>query len=281
MQTITLADRTVPALGMGTWGLGEGSAAQRQQERASLQWGLDHGLTVIDTAEMYGDGAAETLVGQAIQGTPRDQLTLISKFYPWHATARKMRSALTASLKRLHTDYLDVYLLHWRGTTPLRETLAGLAELQQAGLIRAYGVSNFDVADLKEAAGLPGGSALVANEVLYNLAARGIEVDLLPYHRAHHLTTIGYSPFGSGNGQQIALPRPVQALAKAKGLSPWQLMLAWTLRTGQVLTIPKAASLAHMQANHAALAVTWTPAELAVLDHAFPAPTHKVPLAMI
>ncbi|WP_179394300.1 aldo/keto reductase [Lacticaseibacillus absianus] len=279
-RTITLAGRTVPALGIGTWGLGEGSTAQSEAELASLRLGLDHGLQVIDTAEMYGDGAAETLVGQAIQGRARDQLVLISKFYPWHATARKMRVALEASLRRLGTDYLDLYLLHWRGNTPLRETLTGLQALQQAGLIRAYGVSNFDVADLQDALALPGGAQLAANEVLYNLTARGIEVDLCATHAAHGLTTIGYSPFNSGRGTSIHLPRAVHALARAKGLSDHQLMLAWTLRD-QVLSIPKAASPAHMQADLAAQAVTWTAPELAQIEAAFPRPSHKVPLQMI
>lgn len=279
--TIQLADATVPTLGMGTWYLGEGSAARSEQEIAALRYGLDHGLTVIDTAEMYGEGAAETLVGQAIAPYDRHRLYLISKFYPWHATARQMKKALEQTLMRLGTDYLDLYLYHWRGNTPLKETLGGLAALQQAGLIRAYGVSNFDVADLKEAAVVPGGEQIRANEVLYNLAARGIEFDLQAYQRAHKQTLIGYSPFNSGSGNTIRLPRPLLALARAKNISSHQLMLAWTLCHGNVLPIPKASSIAHVQDNLAALAVTFTPDELALIDNAFPAPTHKEPLTMI
>ncbi|MFD1485098.1 aldo/keto reductase [Lacticaseibacillus baoqingensis] len=281
MQTIKLAGTKVPALGMGTWYLGEGNAAKSQQEIQSLRYGLDHGLTVIDTAEMYGEGASETLVGQAIKPYDRHQLYLISKFYPWHATARQMRKALENSLQRLGTDYLDLYLYHWRGNTPLKETLAGMQALKKAGLIKAYGVSNFDVADLKEAAALPGGDQIAANEVLYNLSARGIDYDLRPYQRLHHQTLIGYSPFNSGAGQSIVVPQPLKAMAKAKGITEHQLLLAWTMRDHDVFPIPKAANAKHMAANIAAMAVTFTADELETIDHAFPAPTTKQPLGMI
>lgn len=281
MKTFQLAQTTVPALGMGTWYLGEGDQATSQQEIAALRYGLDHGLTVIDTAEMYGEGKSETLVGQAIAGYPREQLFLISKFYPWHAGARQMRHALENSLARLGVDYLDLYLYHWRGTTPLEETMAGMQALQEAGLIRHYGVSNFDVADLQEAAACTGGENIAANEVCYNLAARGIDYDLRPYQKEHHQSLIGYSPFNSGSGDTIRLPQSVQALARAKNISSHQLMLAWTMRDQDVLPIPKASSAAHMQQNIAALDVTFTPDELAVIDAAFPAPKKKQPLTMI
>ncbi|WP_225046746.1 aldo/keto reductase [Lacticaseibacillus kribbianus] len=280
MQTISLAGVRVPALGIGTWYLGEGSPAQTALEVQSLRTGLDHGLTVIDTAEMYGDGAAETLVGSAIQGYDRSDLFVISKFYPWHATATKMRAALEASLRRLRLDYLDLYLLHWRGSTPLAETLAGAQALQQAGLIRAFGVSNFDVADLEELAGLPGGDRVAANEVLYNLQARGIEYDLMPYQQKRDMALIGYSPFGSGSGRTIRLPRPIHDIARAKHLSDHQLMLAWTMRD-RVLSIPKAATPVHMTENLAVQDVTFTRDELAAIDRAFRRPTSKKPLEMI
>ena len=265
---------------MGTWYLGEGSATRCDQEIATLRAGIDHGLTVIDTAEMYGEGLAETLVGKAIAPYDRHDLVLISKFYPWHATARQLRKALEQTLARLGTDYLDMYLYHWRGNTPLKETLAGLNTLRQAGLIRAYGVSNFDVADL-EATQAVADSAIAANEVLYNLQARGIEYNLQPYQKRHGQTLIGYSPFGSGQGDRIRLPRPLLALARAKGLSSHQLMLAWVLRHRDLLAIPKASTIAHMQDNLGALAVTFTPDELALIDQYFPAPTTKQPLTMI
>lgn len=279
--TIQLADTTVPILGMGTWYLGEGDQARSNREIATLRYGLDHGLTVIDTAEMYGEGQSETLVGQAIAPYDRHQIFLISKFYPWHATARQMQKALEKSLTRLGTDYLDLYLYHWRGNTPLDETIAGLEALRQAGLIRAFGVSNFDVQDLQAAQSVAGGAAICANEVLYNLQARGIEYDLIPYQQQHHQTLIGYSPFNSGSGDSIRLPRPLLQLARAKNISSHQLMLAWVLHHHDLLSIPKASSIAHMQANLGALAVTFTPDELAMIDAAFPAPTHKQPLTMI
>lgn len=268
-------------LGVGTWGLGLGTPAQAASERAALTYALDHGVTTIDTAEMYGDGAAETLVGETIANRSRSELFLISKFYPWHATPALMRKALVASLRRLRTDYLDLYLLHWPGNTPLADTMAGLAALQQAGLIRAYGVSNFNVEDLKAARAVPGGDQLVANEVLYNVQSRGIEYDLQPYQDRAGIDLIGYSPFGSGDGRAITIPNAVQALAATKGVSAHQLLLAWTMRSGRVLSIPKAASLPHMRANLAAARLKLTPADLAVIDAAWPAPTHPVPLESI
>ena len=281
LPTFDLAHTAIPALGMGTWYLGEGNAAKTQQELSALRYGLDHGIKVIDTAEMYGEGAAETLVGQAIAPYDRHQLYLISKFYPWHATATQMKKALEASLARLGTDYLDLYLYHWRGNTPLAETLTGMAALKKAGLIKAYGVSNFDVTDLKEAAELPGGIDISANEVLYNLKARGIDYDLRTYQKQHDQSLIGYSPFNSGSGNTIILPQGLQDLAKAKHITAHQLMLAWTWRHQDVLAIPKASSVAHVQANLDAMHTTFTSDELTLIDSAFPEPTQHVPLAMI
>lgn len=281
MQQIKIGQEHVPALGMGTWHMGEGSAAKTQAEVASLRYGLDHGLTVIDTAEMYGEGAAERVVGQAMQDYERSQIYLISKFYPWHATDKLIRKSLAASLRRLGTDYLDLYLLHWRGTTPLTETIGTLRALQNEGLIRAYGVSNFDTLDLAEARAVAGGKGVVANEVLYNVAKRGIEYDLLPAQKQSGITLIGYSPYGSGNGQAITVPQPVQELAAAKGITAHQLLLAWVLRNGDVLSIPKASRPEHMAANIAAMDVQLTPADLQLIDAYFPAPTGKVPLAEI
>lgn len=276
-----IAEEDVSDLGIGTWHIGGGDANSTMAEMAALRYGLDHGLSVIDTAEMYGEGKAETLVGQAIKTYDRSQLYLISKFYPWHATPAAMRTALTASLQRLGTDYLDLYLLHWPGDTPASETLAGLQALKKEGLIRQFGVSNFDVAELRTWLNTPGGDGIVANEVLYNLKARGIDYDLLPFHRDKGIATIGYSPFNSGRGDSIRLPQPLQKLAASKSITPHQLLLAWTLRSNDVMPIPKAGSTAHMAANIAALQVHFSPDELALIDQAFPAPTHKVPLATI
>jgi diketogulonate reductase-like aldo/keto reductase len=281
MQQVKIGNKRVPQIGMGTWFMGEGSAQKTKDEVASLRYGLDHGLTVIDTAEMYGEGAAERVVGQAIQGYNRENIFLISKFYPWHATDSLIRKSLKASLRRLGTDYLDLYLLHWRGNTPLTETISTLRSLQNEGLIRAYGVSNFDTLDLAEARAVSGGRGVVANEVLYNVAARGIEYDLVPAQQQAGVALISYSPYGSGDGHAIRVPHALQKLADSKGITAHQLLLAWVLRTGNVLSIPKASRKEHMAANIAAGDVELTADDLRLIDKYFPAPTHKVPLAEI
>ncbi|MFD1430828.1 aldo/keto reductase [Lacticaseibacillus mingshuiensis] len=275
MKMITLAGQQVPQLGLGTWGLGENKATA-DTALAALQAGISAGATVIDTAEMYGDGAAETLVGRLWQTVPRDRVFLISKFYPWHADPTEMRVALLNSLRRLKTDYLDLYLLHWPGDTPLAATVQGLNALKKEGLIRAYGVSNFDVADVQKWLAVPD-APLTANEVLYNVAERGIEFDLLPRHRQRGITTIGYFPFNSGSGDSIPVPDSLKALAAEKGVTVHQLLLAWTMRT-DVLSIPKASTVAHMTANLAAADLTLSPTDLARIDQLFPGPTRKMPL---
>ena len=281
MKTIKIGDVTLPNVGMGTWYLGEGNAAQSKRETEALKYGLDHGLTVIDTAEMYGNGAAESLIGNFLGDYHRSNIYLISKFYPSHADKKQMRTALTNSLSRLKTDYLDLYLLHWRGATPLAETLEGLQELKKEGLIRQYGVSNFDVDDMDQLTLEPGGDHVVANEVLYNLQSRGIEYDLLPRQKQAGITTIGYSPYGSGSGKSIKLTPELVNLAKTKGISTHQLMLAWVLRNGDVLSIPRTGEASHMAENIKAAEVTFTSDELALFDQAFPAPRHLIPLEMI
>ena len=281
MKTINIGDVTVPIVGMGTWYLGEGNAEQSARETQALKYGLDHGLRVIDTAEMYGNGAAETLIGSFLGDYPRANIYLISKFYPSHADKKQMRTALTNSLSRLKTDYLDLYLLHWRGATPLAETLEGLQELKKEGLIRQYGVSNFDVDDMDQLTLEPGGEQVVANEVLYNLQSRGIDFDLLPRQKQAGITTIGCSPYGSGSGKSIKLTPELTDLAKSKGISTHQLLLAWVLRNGDVLSIPRTGEASHMAENIAAADVTFSPDELDLFDQAFPMPRHHVPLEII
>lgn len=271
---------TTPTFGLGTWHLGEGSSEQTEQEAQALQTGLAANLTVIDTAEMYGDGAAESLVGQVLATVPREQVFLVSKFYPWHADQQQVQRALTASLKRLGTDYLELYLLHWRGDTPLAETVSALEKLRKTGIIHAWGVSNFDVADLEELWSVPGGQNCAANECLYNLQARGIEYDLLPWQRAHHLPFIGYSPFGSEHADFLTFKPELKDLAQAKGVSVHQLALAWVMHQG-VLPIPKVSSVKHMQDNLAATQIKLSKEELTLIDQLYPAPQHKVSLAMI
>lgn len=267
---------TVPALGQGTWLMGE-QRAQRQSEIAALRLGVSLGMTLIDTAEMYGEGLTEALVGEALAGL-RDEVFLVSKVYPHNASRRGVVQACERSLKRLHTDRIDLYLLHWRGGEPLAETVAGFEALQQAGKIRHWGVSNFDTGDMVELFDTPGGEHCAANQVLYNLARRGPEFDLLPWQAERRVPTMAYCPI-----EQARLPRDgaLAAIAKARGLTPFQIALAWVLRRPGVIAIPKAAREAHVRENRAALDVVLTADELSALEHDFPPPKRKRPLEMI
>ena len=230
---------------------------------------------------MYGEGKSEKLIGEAIQGYDRSQIFLISKFYPYHASPELERQSLENSLKRLKTDYLDLYLLHWRGDKRLSETVRGLKELQNEGLIRHWGVSNFDVADLEELFSVPGGKDCFANEDLYNLSERGVEYDVLPWQKKHGVGFIGYSPFNSGKGDSIRITNNLKIVARAHNITPHQIMLAWTLRHGNVLSIPKAGTVKHMKENIAAQDIKLTSDEIKLIDNDFPQPTEKTPLAMI
>jgi diketogulonate reductase-like aldo/keto reductase len=267
---------TVPALGQGTWKMGE-SRARRKEEVAALRLGLDLGMTVIDTAEMYADGGAETVVGEAIAGR-RDEAFVVSKVLPSNATRRGTVAACEQSLKRLKIERLDLYLLHWRGGPPLAATLEGFAELLEAGKIRFWGMSNFDLADMTELMGLPGGEAVAANQVLYNLTRRGIEYDLLPWCRERSIPIMAYTPIEPGR----LLGRPeLKTVAAKHGVSPAQIALAWLLRDDGVMAIPKAATAAHVRENRAAADIRLSAADLAALDHAFPPPSKRRPLEMI
>lgn len=277
IRTVTLPDgASVPALGLGTWYMGEQSAT-RATEVAALRTGMDCGLTLIDTAEMYGDGAAEELVGEAIAGR-RDSVYLVSKVLPSHATRRGTVEACQASLRRLGTDHLDMYLLHWRGRVPLAETVAGFEDLVQAGLIRGWGVSNFDVRDLDEMASVPGGERVQTDQVLYNLNRRGLEYDLLPRCRQAGMPLMAYSPVDHGR----LLENPaVRDMASAKGATAAQLALAWVLRLPQVFAVVKASTPARVTENRAAMEISFSTAELEELDRMFPPPSSKVPLEML
>lgn len=280
MKYMTVKGEKLSQLGLGTWNMGE-NASRRDAEIAAIRCGLASGVNVIDTAEMYGEGRAESLVGEAIKDLDRSQLFLISKFYPWHASPDDQKKSLAASLKRLRTDYLDLYLLHWKSDYPLAETVKGLQDLQAAGLIRHWGVSNFDTADMQELVDIAGEGAVFANEDLYNLDKRGVEYDLLPWQKQHGIAFIGYSPFNSGNGQSIPVKASLKQIADKRGVSVHQVLLAWTMRTGQVLTIPKASSVAHMRANLAAADLVLTAGELAALDRYYLPPKSKQPLESI
>jgi diketogulonate reductase-like aldo/keto reductase len=275
-MTILPSGEAVPALGQGTWYMGD-LPARRAAEVAALRAGMDLGMTLIDTAEMYGDGAAERLVGAAISGR-RDQAFIVSKVLPHHATRRGAVAACEASLKRLATDRIDLYLLHWRGGVPLEDTLAGFADLQRAGKIRHWGVSNFDADDMDELNALAGGSAVAANQVLYNLTRRGIEFDLLPQCAAAGVPLMAYSPIEQGR----LLRDPVLAdIASRHQSTPAAVALAWVLRQPGMIAIPKASTAAHVGQNHAALDMSLDDADLAALDRAFAPPRSKQPLEMI
>jgi len=248
-----------------------------------LQAGIKAGAAVIDTAEMYGEGNAETLVGKAIQPFTRGDLYLISKVYPWNASADELPKALDRSLTRLGTDYLDLYLLHWRGDVPLAETVDALEAAKASGKIRAWGVSNFDVADMEELLRLENGDQCAANQVLYNLGARGIEYDLLPWQAEAEIPVIAYSPIAQGDrlGHHFKNDEVLKELAEAKGCTIFQLLLAWTLRQPHVLAIPQTSDSLHMLQNIEACKIVFSQSELAAIDARFPAPTKKQPLAMI
>lgn len=254
--------------------------AKRPAEIAALRLGLDLGMTLIDTAEMYGEGAAEELVGEAIAGR-RPEVFLVSKVYPHNATRKGAVAACQRSLKRLGTDYLDVYLLHWRGQVPLAETLEAFQSLKNAGAIREYGVSNFDVDDMEEALALPGGSEIVTDQVLYNLEHRGIEWDLLPWCRDRGLPIMAYSPIGHSSREQkkIFANSAVKLMAARKHATPAQIALAWVLKQ-QVVAIPKASNPRHVRENRTALDLKLTKKDFLQLDEAFPPPTEKIPLEM-
>lgn len=281
MKTVTINQQKLPALGIGTWEMGNSAAAEKEEIKA-IQVGLDAGLRVIDTAEMYGNGRSESLVGQAIKPYQRSDLFLISKVLPQNASAAKMQQSVENSLKRLQTDYLDLYLYHWRGMVPLEETVAALQSLQEKGYFRAWGVSNFDIADMEELWQLPNGKNVAANEDLYNLETRGIEYSLLPWQRKHHLPLIAYSPLGRGPkmGSRMTQDPAVMAVAQKHGATPFQILLAWVMQQPDVLAIPKSSSSMHLLSNLKALEINLTPDDLEILTKAYPKPTKKEPLAI-
>jgi len=277
MGSVVLPDgETVPSFGLGTWMMGERAGAAAA-ELASLERGLDLGARLIDTAEMYGNGGAETLVGTAIAGR-REQIFLVTKVLPDNASRDGTVAACERSLKRLRTDRIDLYLLHWRGGVPLAETVAAFAALQRAGKIRHWGVSNFDAADMAELAGVPSGAGCAANQVLYNLSRRAIEWDLLPWCRAHRMPIMAYSPIEQGR----LLKQPgLAALAGELGVRPAQLALAWLLDQPQTIVIPKATRLDHLAENFGALELTLSADAKSALDKLFPPPKGPSPLELL
>ncbi|KQU74724.1 hypothetical protein ASC75_20355 [Aminobacter sp. DSM 101952] len=275
--TTTLpAGEAVPVLGQGTWMMGE-DRARAADEVAALRLGLDLGVTLIDTAEMYGNGGAEKVVGEAIAGR-RDDVFLVSKVLPSNASRNGVVRACEASLKRMRTDRIDLYLLHWRGGVPLAETIAVFEELHRSGKIRHWGVSNFDADDMEEMERLPAGRNAQANQVLYNLGRRGIEFDLAPWCREHGMPVMAYSPVEQG---ALADDAGLQAIAARHDATAAQLALAWVMARPGVIAIPKATRLEHVRQNAAARDIRLTPGDLAELDTLFPPPARKRPLEMI
>ncbi len=274
MRRIRLGEGEVSVVGQGTWHMGE-NPAERSREIAALRLGIELGMTLIDTAEMYGEGGAEEVVGEAIQGR-RERVFLVSKVYPHNASRRGVPQACERSLRRLGTDCIDLYLLHWRGQYPLAETVEAFERLREAGKIRRWGVSNCDVDDLQELGDI---AACATNQVLYNPEERGIEFDLLPFCQAHDMPVMAYCPVGQG-GSLLQDPAIVE-VARRQGAQPGQVALAWALRQPNVLVIPKAVNPAHVRANAAAAELRLGDEELSILDGAFPPPRRKRALQMV
>ena len=277
LRAVTLrSGEQVPALGQGTWYMGE-DRRRAAEEAAALRLGIDLGMTLIDTAEMYGSGGAEEVVARAAEGM-RDQLFIVSKVYPHNASRAGVVAACERTLKRLATDRIDLYLLHWRGSIPLAETLEGFQRLERDGKIRHHGVSNFDRADMAEWVGLTGGETVAADQVLYNLSRRGPERDLVPWCRERNITIMAYTPLGQGS---ILGNRGLAEIARCRGATPAQIALAWLLRQEGTIVIPKASRPEHVRENRGALDIALTKEDLTALDRAFPPPKGKSSLGML
>jgi diketogulonate reductase-like aldo/keto reductase len=275
--TVTLPNgASMPAFGQGTWHMGE-DRRHAAAEEAALKLGIELGVTLIDTAEMYGQGSAEEITGRAIAGL-RDRLFIVSKVLPYNASQKGVVEACERSLKRLRTDHIDLYLLHWRGSIPLAETIAGFARLQKDGKIRHHGVSNFNTGDMKEWVGLAGGESVAANQILYNLTRRGPEWELIPWCRERSVAIMAYTPLGQGG---MLGNRALNEVAARHGVSPAQVALAWLSRQDVMIVIPKATQPAHVRDNRAALDLTLDADDVAALDRAFPPPTGRTALGML
>lgn len=277
LPTVMLpSGEAVPAFGLGTWHMGE-DPRRAADEAAAVRLGIELGMTLIDTAEMYGSGGAEEVVAQASAGL-RDRLFIVSKVLPYNASQKGVIEACERSLKRLKTDRIDLYLLHWRGSVPLAETLAGFILLQRDGKIRHHGVSNFNADDMREWVALAGGDTVASNQILYNLARRGPEWELIPWCRERRVSIMAYSPLEQG---RVLGNRALQQVAAHHNATAAQVALAWLLRQDGMIVIPKATNQEHLRENRAALDIRLTGDDLAVLDRAFPAPTGRTSLGML
>jgi diketogulonate reductase-like aldo/keto reductase len=281
-RLVQLTDGTpLPRLGQGTWYMGD-QPSKRNEEIQTLRLGVELGMNLIDTAEMYGEGNSESMVGEAITGI-RDDVFLVSKVYPHHAGLKHIALSCESSLKRLKTDRLDLYLLHWRGNVPLSETIEGMERMVDEGRILRWGVSNFDTADMEQLSRQLRGTRCMVNQVLYHLGSRGIEYDLLPWQREHHMPIMAYCPLAQAGTLRRGLldHKVVKDIAEHYGIKPLQLLLAWTIRNDQVMAIPKASTTAHVTQNAATANIQLLEEDIRKLDAIFPKPTKKAALDMV
>jgi len=282
MKTIMFGDQPVPAIGIGTWHMGDKSNRQAD-EIAAIQAGINAGARVIDTAEMYGNGNSERLVGKAIKKFNRQDLFIIDKVLPENASLAQLPKHLDASLKRVGTDYFDLYLYHWRGSVPLSETVEALQAAQATGKIKRWGVSNFDLIDMEELLAISGGKNVAANEDLYNLGSRGTEYDLQSWQVDHHIPFIAYTPVAQGDrfGQDLTTNSTILEIANRHDATPYQILLAWSIRNDNVLAIPQSSNPQHATENINSGDIELSAKELSIIDDNFPAPTTHAPLDIL
>lgn len=272
----------IPRLGMGTWFLGENKKTEEQEIKA-LRAGIDAGIQLIDTAEMYGSGKAEQLIGKAIQGYERDKLFLISKVYPHNAGRKHIFKSVQQTLKNLKTDYLDMYLLHWRGAIPLEETVACMEQLVKEGKIKSWGVSNFDTDDMEELFEIPEGTHCAVNQVLYHLGSRGVEYELLPWLEEHHVPLMAYCPLAQAGElrKELLENQTVKQIAEQHGVNEMQILLAFVLHQENVIAIPRSGKAEHVLQNQMVWDITLSDEEYAALNAAYPAPAYKTYLDIV
>ena len=278
---VNIKDMSIEPIGLGTWKMGDDSN-NHQDEIDAIQFAINQGANVIDTAEMYGDGASEELIGEAIQSYDREKLYIISKVHPENASRDKVLTSIDNSLKRLRTDYIDLYLLHWKSQYPLEETISAFEEAKNLGKIKEWGVSNFDTSDMKHLLSLPNGHKCVANQVRYNIGDRGIEYDLKPFMRENNIALISYAPIARGDklGKNLTKSPVLLELSRKYEVDVFQILLAWNIRDGHTLAIPKSSNKLHIENNMGASNIHLTEEDIQKIDSEFPPPTTKEPLAL-
>lgn len=278
---VNIKDMSIEPVGLGTWKMGDDSNIH-QEEIDAIQFAINQGANVIDTAEIYGDGASEELIGEAIQSYDREKLYIISKVHPENASRDKVLTSIDNSLKRLRTDYIDLYLLHWKSQYPLEETISAFEEAKNLGKIKEWGVSNFDTSDMKHLLSLPNGHECVANQVRYNVGDRGIEYDLKPFMRENNIALISYAPIARGDklGKNLTKSPVLLELSRKYEVDVFQILLAWNIRDGHTLAIPKSSNKLHIENNMGASNIHLTEEDIQKIDSEFPPPTTKEPLAL-